>query len=102
MHENIKFGYRFKVKDYDMGKRGNFAVDNFSRGGNFTVGRGWGGGAIFRGNIPVSNFPGDNLPRGNFRSTKCYLACTAILGSISGLFRHIRALFKSIRMHIHP
>ena len=44
MHENIKFGYRFKVKDYDMGKRGNFAVDNFSRGGNFTVGRGWGGG----------------------------------------------------------
>ena len=27
---------------------------------------------------------------------KCYLACTVILGSIAGIFRHIQALFKSV------
>ena len=31
---------------------------------------------------------------------KCYLACTVILGSVSGIFRHIRALLKSILPHI--
>ena len=31
---------------------------------------------------------------------KYYLACTVILGSVSGIFRHIRALFKSILRHI--
>ena len=29
-----------------------------------------------------------------------YLSCTVILGSVSGIFRHIRALFKSILAHI--
>ena len=31
---------------------------------------------------------------------KCYLACTVILVSVSGIFRHIRVLFKSILTHI--
>ena len=31
---------------------------------------------------------------------KCYLARTVILGSVSGILRHIRALFKSILTHI--
>ena len=31
---------------------------------------------------------------------KCYLVYTVILGSVSGIFRHIRALFKSILPHI--
>ena len=31
---------------------------------------------------------------------KCYLACTVILGSISCIFRHIQALFKSILTYI--
>ena len=66
-----------------MVKRGNFAVGNFSGGGNLP-------GAIFRGqyigvNIPEGNFlggnlsrtnllegnyPGGNLPGGNFPSTE--------------------------------
>ena len=29
-----------------------------------------------------------------------YLSCTVILGSFLGIFRHIRALFKSILAHI--
>ena len=32
---------------------------------------------------------------------KWYLAWTAILGSVSGIFRYIQALFKSILTHIH-
>ena len=32
---------------------------------------------------------------------KCYLACTVIFGSVSGIFRRIRELFKSILTHIH-
>ena len=32
---------------------------------------------------------------------KCCLACKVILGSVSGIFRHIRVLFKSILTHIH-
>ena len=55
-----------------MGKRWNFGMRDEG-----------GGGAIFRENIP-GNFSGGNVP-----STKCYLACAAILGSISGLFRYI-------------
>ena len=31
---------------------------------------------------------------------KCQLACTVILGSVSGIFRYIQALFKSIPTHI--
>ena len=31
---------------------------------------------------------------------KCYLACIVVLGSVSGIFGHIRALFKSILTHI--
>ena len=31
---------------------------------------------------------------------KCYLGCTVVLGSVSGIFRHIRALFKNIQTQI--
>ena len=31
---------------------------------------------------------------------KCYLACTVILGSVSDIFRYIRALLKSILTHV--
>ena len=31
---------------------------------------------------------------------KCYLACTTILGSVSGIFRQIQTLFKNILTHI--
>ena len=32
---------------------------------------------------------------------KCYLARTVILGSVSGIFRYIRALFKSIYIYAY-
>ena len=31
---------------------------------------------------------------------KCYLSCTVIVGFVLGLFRHNRALFKSVLKHI--
>ena len=31
---------------------------------------------------------------------KCYFGCTVFLGSVSGIFRHIRELFKSTLTHI--
>ena len=33
---------------------------------------------------------------------KCYLACTVILRSVSSIFRHVQALFKSILAYSEP
>ena len=78
-----------------MGKRGHFVVNNFSGRGNF---RGQYFGEIFRRAI----FRVVILQGAIFLVPNAILACTAILGSVLGLFGHIRVLFKSILTHIHP
>ena len=35
-----------------------------------------------------------------WQDSKCYVTCKGILGPVSGMFRHIYALFKSILEHI--